>query len=47
MNKWVLDGATFLLCFAYLIHSCNYFILGKIELSVAMILFAIAMIFLF
>ena len=47
MRDIILCIATVMIIFGYLLHSFNYYLLGSINLSVAMILLACAMYFLF
>ncbi len=47
MNKILLDSATAMLVIGYMIHAINFHILHVPKMSIAMVLFAAAMYFLF
>ena len=47
MKQFILNFATSMLVFGYLIHAINYGLINVPKMSIAMVLFAAAMYFLF
>ena len=47
MNKFIVDLATSMLVVGYIIHAINYGLINVPKMSIAMVLFAAAMYFLF